>query len=293
VKVWSVAVVVSEKVVVCVTPEPVALIVTLGVVGVAGAMLAAVEIVMTVVLGFVPSIVTGVGLNAQVAPVGIPVQLGVMGWFSPLTGVNVSVILAELCPATTLVLVGAASIEKSGAITMTTAAAEVEALFVPSPKYLAVTLLLPPGSAVVVRTAVPVAADGRFKSTVPKTVVVLLFTVENWTLPTPVDGVTVAVKVTGLLTWTLVKEGEIATELVVRALDAAQAVNSAFMSTEPRPVTALYLCPPSTEKPKVLVVPVAPGHRSALGSKLGVAPLQGTMSSEVPPVVPLVPVLIS
>src|SRR5882757_7509539 len=124
VKIWSVAVVVSMKagVTVCVTPEPVALIVMPVV---AGAMLAAVVMVIVVVLGLVPSMVTGVGLNAQVAPVGTPVQLGVIGWFIPLIGVNVSVILAELCPATTLAVVGAASIEKSGAVTVTTAAPEV------------------------------------------------------------------------------------------------------------------------------------------------------------------------
>jgi hypothetical protein len=114
VKVWSVAVVVSEKAVVCVTPEPVALIV-MDVV--AGAMLTAVVMVMVVVLGFVPSIMTGVGLNAQVAPVGIPVQLGVIGWFIPLAGVKVMVIepvVGAVCPAGTLVLVGATAIEKSG-----------------------------------------------------------------------------------------------------------------------------------------------------------------------------------
>ena len=63
VKIWSVAVVVSMKagVTVCVTPEPVALIVMPVV---AGAMLAAVVMVIVVVLGLVPSMVTGVGLKA-------------------------------------------------------------------------------------------------------------------------------------------------------------------------------------------------------------------------------------
>jgi hypothetical protein len=74
VKLWSVAVVVSEKPVVCVTPEPVALIV---IAVVAAAMLDAVEMVMVVVAACVPSGVTVVGVKAQVAPVGKPVQLGV------------------------------------------------------------------------------------------------------------------------------------------------------------------------------------------------------------------------
>jgi hypothetical protein len=137
--------------------------------------------------------------------------------------------------------------EKSGAVTVTTAGADIEDLLEASPWYVAVTLLVPPGSAVVVRAAVPVAAAGRFNRTVPKTVVVLLLTLVNWTLPTPVDGVTVAVKVTLAPTWTFVDDGASTTELAVRAEAPAQAVNSAFMSTEPSPVTALYLCKPITE----------------------------------------------
>jgi hypothetical protein len=234
VKVWSVRAVVSEKPVVCVTPEPVALIVVLVV---AAAMLAAVEIVITVDLGFVPSIVTGVWLNLQVAPVGIPVQLGVIGWFIPLIGVKVSVIPAESCPAITVVVVGAASIEKSGAITVTTAADEVDELCAASPTKVAVTLFVPPGRAVVARVAVPVGTAGfcKLRSAVPRSVVTPLFRVEKLTVPVLVAGVTVAVKVTLVPTWTLVAEGVIAVVEAIR--EAAQCVNNVFMLIEPRPVT--------------------------------------------------------
>jgi hypothetical protein len=76
-------------------------------------------------------------------------------------------------------------------------------------------------------------------SAVPKTVVALLFTLEKVTLPVPVAGATVAVKVTLVPAWTLVDEGLIVTELPVRAEEAAHAVNRAFMSTDPSPVTVL------------------------------------------------------
>ena len=154
-----VAVTVNENALVCVVPDPVALIVTA--VPLPVAMLAAVTTVMLVVLEFVPSICTVVGLNAQVAPVGKPVvQLGVIIWLKPCTGAKVMVIGLDVVPAATLTLVGAAASVKSGARTENTTAAEVEALFDPSPSYLAVTLFEPPGSAVVASVAVPVVAVG-------------------------------------------------------------------------------------------------------------------------------------
>ena len=156
---WSVVVTVNENALVCVVPDPLALIVTA--VPLPVAMLAAVTTVMLVVLVFVPSICTVVGLNAQVAPVGNPVvQLGVITWLKPCTGTSVIVIGLDVCPAITLVLPGAAASVKSGASTVTTTAADVEALFDPSPSYFAVTLFEPPGSAVVDSVAVPVVAAG-------------------------------------------------------------------------------------------------------------------------------------
>jgi hypothetical protein len=69
-------------------------------------------------------------------------------------------------------------------------------------------------------------------------------------------------------------------------------VTRAFTSSEPSPVTVLYLWPPATEKPKLPV----DGHCKALGKpvKTGVPAVQGTMLfdvSSVPTV--LVPVFIS
>src|SRR5579863_10156815 len=98
----------------------------------------------------------------------------------------------------------------------------------------------PPGSAVVTSAAVPVAADGRFSRTDPKTVVTPPLMVEKLTVPTPVVGATVAVRVTLVPTLIVpLAEDASTTELVVRAEEAAHAVNRAFMSTEPSPVTVL------------------------------------------------------
>ena len=77
-------------------------------------------------------------------------------------------------------------------------------------------------------------------SAVPRTVVALLFTVEKVTVPVLVAGATVAVSVTLFGTCTFVDEDPSTTELPVRAEEAAHAVNSAFMSTDPNPVTKLY-----------------------------------------------------
>jgi hypothetical protein len=101
----------------------------------------------------------------------------------------------------------------------------------------AVTLLEPAGRAVVVKIAVPLLVEGNgvFRLAVPRTTVLPLFRAEKLTLPTPVDGVTVALKVTLVPAVMAVAEEEIVTELAVR--DAGHAVTSAFASTEPRPVT--------------------------------------------------------
>jgi hypothetical protein len=104
--------------------------------------------------------VTGFGLNPQLAPVGNPVQLSVVAWLYPLTGVTVTVIAFDGCPATTVALAGFDPIVKSGATTVTTAADEVDDLCDASPRKVAVTLLVPPGSVVVLSTAVFVAVAG-------------------------------------------------------------------------------------------------------------------------------------
>jgi hypothetical protein len=100
-----------------------------------------------------------------------------------------------------------------------------------------VTTFVPPGRAAVVNVAVPVVVGGYGVLTLadPKTVVVPLFSVEKLTAPTPVDGVTVAVKVTPVPALTMVAAVEIVTELAVREL--AHAVARVLALTEPRPVT--------------------------------------------------------
>jgi len=96
---------------------------------------------------------------------------------------------------------------------------------------------VPLGREVVVNIAVPVVVGGYgvFTLAVPKTVVVPLFRVEKLTAPTPVEGVTVAVKVTPVPELTVVAIVEIVTEVPVR--EAPQAVARALALTEPRPVT--------------------------------------------------------
>jgi hypothetical protein len=61
--------------------------------------------------------------------------------------------------------------------------------------------------------------------------------VEKLTVPTPLEGVTTTVKLTLVPGVTLVAEGVMVMELVVR--EVAQAVARFFTSREPRPVTRL------------------------------------------------------
>src|ERR1035438_5613330 len=102
-------------------------------------------------------------------------------------------------PAVRLRLGGLADIVK-GAVTVTAAAADVDAPSEVSPSYVAVTLLEPVGSAEVVNVAVPVCDGGYgvFRVAVPRTVVELPLREEKLTAPTPVEGVTAVVKVTGV-----------------------------------------------------------------------------------------------
>lgn len=72
---------------------------------------------------------------------------------------------------------------------------------------------------------------------VPRTVVVPPLIVEKLTVPTPLEGVTTTVKLTLVPGVTLVAEGVMVMELVVR--EVAQAVARFFTSREPRPVTRL------------------------------------------------------
>jgi hypothetical protein len=62
-------------------------------------------------------------------------------------------------------------------------------------------LLEPTGIADVVKTAVPLCdcGYGVFTETVPRTVVAPLLRAEKLTAPTPVEGVTSTVKLTGVL----------------------------------------------------------------------------------------------
>jgi len=101
----------------------------------------------------------------------------------------------------------------------------------------AVTLFEPDGRAVVVNVAIPLVAGGNgvLRVAVPNATVFPLLRVEKLTVPTPVEGVTVALNVTGTPALTVVVAVEIEIELAVR--DAVHAVNKAFTSTEPRPVT--------------------------------------------------------
>ena len=99
------------------------------------------------------------------------------------------------------------------------------------------TLLEPAGSAVVAKLAVPLFAGGNgvFRVAVPKTVVLPLFSVEKLTVPTPVEGVTVALKVTLVPAFTVVAVVEMVTELAVREADHAEI--RALASMDPKPVT--------------------------------------------------------
>lgn len=85
--------------------------------------------------------------------------------------------------------------------------------------------------------AVPLVEGGKgvFSVAVPSTVALPLLRVEKVTVPTPVEGVTVALNVTLAPKFTVVAVVEIEIELAVR--DADQAVNKVFTSTEPRPLT--------------------------------------------------------
>ena len=102
---------------------------------------------------------------------------------------------------------------------------------------MAVTLLEPAGSAAVVNVVVPLVEGGKgiFSIAVPNAVVLPLLRVEKLTVPTPVEGVTVALKVTLVPAVTVVAVVEIEIEVAVR--DADQAVSRALASTEPKPVT--------------------------------------------------------
>ena len=97
---------------------------------------------------------------------------------------------------------------------------------------MAVTLLLPGGSAAVVKVAVP-----EFSVAAPRASVLALLTVEKLTVPTPapVVAVTLAVKVTLVPALTVEAEDEITTELGPRV--AGHAENSTLAFTEPSPVT--------------------------------------------------------
>jgi hypothetical protein len=96
-------------------------------------------------------------------------------------------------------------------------------------------LLVPAGRVVVARVAVPVAdvGYGTFKVAVPTGVLEPLL--KKLTLPTLVDGETVAVKVTFAPEKTFVLGVVIVTELPTR--EVGHAVKSASALTEPRPVT--------------------------------------------------------
>jgi len=89
----------------------------------------------------------------------------------------------------------------------------------------------------VLNVAVPLVEGGKgvFSVAVPSTVVLPLLKVEKVTVPTPVEGVTVALNVTLTPAFTVVAVVEIEIELAVR--DADHAVNKAFASIEPNPVT--------------------------------------------------------
>jgi hypothetical protein len=76
------------------------------------------------------------------------------------------------------------------------------------------------------------------RATVPRVVVVPPFRVEKLTLPTPVDGVTVTAKLKLVPIVTFVAEGETVIELAARE---GHEVARLLTSTEPRPVTRLYL----------------------------------------------------
>ncbi len=246
VKLSVVVVTVRFTVALCdVPPAPLAVPVTVMVCE-PNAMLAAVVMVRVTVLEFMPSSVTLVGLKEQRAPTGKPaVQLDpvleltelvkLMVWVEPFTGVKVNVAEVD-CPAEMElgIRLPATSVKS---LTVTTAGEEVESLLAASPSYVAVTLFEPAGSAVVLKVAVPllVGGNGVFSVAVPKTVVLPLLRVEKLTVPTPVEGVTVALKVTLAPALTVVAVVEIVIELAVREAD--HAVKRAFASTEPRPVT--------------------------------------------------------
>jgi hypothetical protein len=151
-----------------------------------------------------PSSVTLAGLKLQSAPAGrFAVQLPGFDAVEfvkftvpvkPLVGAMVIVEVA-VWPAGTLRVAGL-GVMLNGAVTVTVAAAEVAALLEPSPRYVAVTLFVPAGSAAVEKVAVPVVRFGKFIGAVPKTVVVPLLRVDKLTLPTAEDGLTTTVKVT-------------------------------------------------------------------------------------------------
>ncbi len=138
--------------------------------------------------------------------------------------------------------------------------------------------MLPAGNAEVEKVAVPVEAVpyGVLRVVEPSAVVVVPFSVEKATLPTPLEGVTVTENVTEVPSITVVDEGEIATELAV-VRPAAQAVARLYASTEPRPVTTLYpLIGSELEalKPITPVVPDDPGQITSAGFPEGVSPWQ-------------------
>jgi hypothetical protein len=123
-------------------------------------MLGAVVMVKMVVSASVPSSgPTLVGLKLQLVPAGKPEQLAavkLMVWVEPFTGVMVRIAEAD-CPAGTDAGVNVPATKvKSGEVTVTVVAVEVEAFSEPSPSNVALTLFVPLGSAVVRNVAVPV-----------------------------------------------------------------------------------------------------------------------------------------
>jgi hypothetical protein len=169
------------------------------------AMFAAVVMVRTTVDADEPLSVTLEGLKLQSAPAGrFAVQLPgfdvvelvkLTAPVNPLVGVMVIVEVA-VCPAGMLKAEGLADMV-NGAITVTTAGGDVEALSDASPSKVAVTLFEPGGSRAVENVAVPAERVlGLFRVAVPKTDVEPLLVLEKLTVPTAVEGVTVAVKVT-------------------------------------------------------------------------------------------------
>jgi hypothetical protein len=217
---------VSEKLLVRVTPPPVALTVT---VCAPVAMLGAVLIDNVTCDGVEPFGVTVDELKLQDTPEGGFAQLSVTAEVKPLAGVIVTVIGVAEAPAFTVAPVGAMEMV-NGDTTFTTAGVmDEDDACDASPRYVATTLSSPAGKELVVKVAVPLC-----KRADPNAVLEPLL--KKPTDPTAPE-VTVAVKV--MLWLTSICEAEDEIVVVVALRDEGQIRKRASISTDPSPVTSL------------------------------------------------------